>query len=68
MKSFKGSSNKLGPLGFLGRQMYEPPFEWHNSFAAIHIRIGAVLYPTWQAPFAPFRVTTDKLKKVLILD
>ena len=67
MKPFKGSSNKLGPLDSLGKQIKEPPVKWHNSITAIHIRVEVVLYPIRQAILTPIKVTTNKLEKVLIL-
>ena len=67
MKPFKGSSNKLGPLDSLGKRIYEPPVEWHNSIMDIHIRVETVLYPIRQAILTPIKVTSNKLEKVLIL-
>ena len=49
LKPFKGSSNMLGPLDSLSKQIQEPSVEWHNSIMAIHIRVEAVLYPIRQA-------------------
>ena len=63
MKPFKGSSNKLGPLDSLSKQIYEPPVEWHNSIMAIHIRVEAVLYSIHQAILTPIKVTSNKLEK-----
>ena len=67
MKPFKGSSNKLGPLDSLGKQIYEPPIEWHNFITTIHIRVEVVLYPIRQAILIPRKVTTNKLEMVHIL-
>ena len=68
MKPFKGSSNKLGPLGFTWQvDVGTPSLEWHNSFTAIHIRVEAVLYPIRQAILTLIKVTSNKLENVLIL-
>ena len=68
MKPFKGSSNKLGLLGFqLASRYRNPPVEWHNSITAVHIIVEVVLYPIRQAILTPIKVTTNKLEKVLIL-
>jgi hypothetical protein len=54
MKFFKGSSNKLGPLGFCGLQMQSSPSEWHNDAQPIHIGTYAALHMTrLHTPFAP---------------
>jgi hypothetical protein len=53
MKSFKGSSNRLGPLGFQSEVDVELPFPMAHSVQAIHIRTEAALYPTRQAPLVP---------------
>ena len=67
MRHFKGSSNKLGPLGSWQGDV-EPPSIWHKDAQPIHIGTEAALYPAWQAAYAPFRVTSNKLEKVLILN
>jgi hypothetical protein len=51
MKPFKGSSNKLGPLGFQSQSV------WYNN-AGIH----SMLFP-----ICATRVTSNKLEKVPIL-
>ena len=66
MKCFKGSSNKLGPLGFTWQAVVGPlP---NGTFDASYTRIEAALYPSYQAPFVPFWVTTNKIEKVLLLN
>ena len=68
MKSFKGSSNKLvAVIGFQSAREYRAPLPIAHSAQAIHIGTEAALYSARQAPFAPFRVTTNKLEKVLLL-
>ena len=67
MNPFKGLSNKLGPIDLVGKQIYEPPLELHNSIMVIHIRVEDVLYPIRQAIFTPIKITSNKLEKVLIL-
>ena len=67
MKPFKGSSNKLVATRFPGQVDVEPPFEWHTN-VEILIETEAALYPSCHAPFALFRVTTNKLEMVLTLD
>ena len=62
MKSFKGSSNKLvAVIGFQSAREYRAPLPMAHSAQAIHIGTEAALYSARQAPFAPFRVTTNKL-------
>jgi hypothetical protein len=39
-----------------------------HSAQAIYIGTEVTLYSARQAPFAPFRVTTNKLEKVFILN
>jgi hypothetical protein len=51
MKSFKGSSNKLGPLGFISQSV------WYNH-AGIHSLLFSI---------CATRVISNKLEKVLIL-
>jgi hypothetical protein len=51
IKPFKGSSNKLGPLGFQSQSV------WYN-----HIGIHSLLFL-----ICTIRVTSNKLEKVLIL-
>jgi hypothetical protein len=69
MKYFKGSLNKLGLLGFQSASRCRNPlFKWHKSFTTILIRIEVIIYPSRQALFTPFPVTTNKLEKILILD
>ena len=63
MKPFKGSSNKLGPLDSLDKQMYEPLSRGHNDTQPIHKGTEAVLYPIRQAILTPIKVTSNKLEK-----
>jgi hypothetical protein len=53
MKSFEGSSNKLGPLDFTRQTDVEPPSKWHNNTQPILMRTEAALYPIRQAILTP---------------
>ena len=68
MKPFKGSSNKLGPLGFQLANRYRAPL-LDGTFRAgnTHIDRGRTI-PDLASPFCATKVTTNKLEKVLILD
>jgi hypothetical protein len=68
MKSFKGSSNKLGPLGFQLVNRCRAPLP-NGTFCAdyTHKDNGRTI-PDSASPFCAIKVTTNELEKVLILD
>ena len=68
MKPFKGSSNKLGPLGFQLANICRAPLP-NGTFRAgyTHKDKGRTI-PDSASPFSAMKVTTNKLEKVLILD
>ena len=68
MKSFKGSSNKLGPLGFQLANRFRaalPNGTFHAGYT--HKDRGRTI-PDLSSPSCAIKVTTNKLEKVLILD
>jgi hypothetical protein len=68
MKPFMGFSNMLGPLGFLGRQIYEPSFHMAQIFRGYtHKNRGSPILNV-ASPFCAIKVTSNKLEKVLLLN
>ena len=67
MKPFTGFPNKLVAARFPWQGNIEPPFGRHSHAEAL-LGTKATLYSARQAPFVPFRVTTNKLENVFILD
>ena len=68
MKPFKGSSNKLGPLGFQLVRKYRAPLP-NDTFRVgyTHKDRGRTI-PDSSSPSCAVNVTTKKVEKVLILD
>jgi hypothetical protein len=67
MKSFKGSSNKLGPLGFHGKGISSPLLNGTFRAGYTHRDKGHTILSS-SSPFCSIKVTTNKLEKALILD
>jgi hypothetical protein len=67
MKPSIGLFQQVRAVRFPRQADIENPLSMAQFPQAIHIRTEAVLYPKWQAPLAPFRVTFNKLEKILLL-